>query len=327
MYLSVAALVAGFLLLMWSADQLVNSASKLGQHLKISGYIIGFLVLGFGTSAPELLVSAFSAWQGNPGLAVGNALGSNTTNILLILGIALCVSPLYLNKYDLHMDFMIIIAVTSLFAGLIFDQQLQFYDGLILLVVLVVILAYRMRHESGKQIQERLAQPPSNQSSLASLLTRLLVSLAILLISSKLVVWSSVSIAKYMGISDLVIGLTIVAIGTSLPELATCVASALKRHSELILGNIIGSNIFNTLGVVGTASLISAYAVPRGVYTRDLPVMSGATAMLFVLVLVFLRIGKIPRSISILFISSYIAYIYSSFITRPCKHSFNDCHP
>jgi len=310
MYLSVAALVAGFLLLMWSADQLVNSASKLGQHLKISGYIIGFLVLGFGTSAPELLVSAFSAWQGNPGLAVGNALGSNTTNILLILGIALCVSPLYLNKYDLHMDFMIIIAVTSLFAGLIFDQQLQFYDGLILLVVLVVILAYRMRHESGKQIQERLAQPPSNQSSLASLLTRLLVSLAILLISSKLVVWSSVSIAKYMGISDLVIGLTIVAIGTSLPELATCVASALKRHSELILGNIIGSNIFNTLGVVGTASLISAYAVPRGVYTRDLPVMSGATAMLFVLVLVFLRIGKIPRSISILFISSYIAYIF-----------------
>lgn len=310
MYLYVAALVAGFLLLMWSADLLVNSASKLGQHLKISGYIIGFLVLGFGTSAPELLVSAFSAWQGNPGLAVGNALGSNTTNILLILGIALCVSPLYLNKYDLHMDFMIIIAVTSLFAGLIFDQQLQFYDGLILLVVLVIILAYRMRHESGKQIQERLAQPPSNQSTLASLLTRLLVSLAILLISSKLVVWSSVSIAKYMGISDLVIGLTIVAIGTSLPELATCVASALKRHSELILGNIIGSNIFNTLGVVGTASLISAYAVPRGVYTRDLPVMSGATAMLFVLVLVFLRIGKIPRSLSILFISSYIAYIF-----------------
>ena len=310
MYLFVAALVAGFLLLMWSADQLVNSASKLGQHLKISGYIIGFLILGFGTSAPELLVSAISAWQGNPGLAVGNALGSNTTNILLILGIALCVSPLYLNKYDLHMDFMIIIAVTSLFAGLIFDQQLQFYDGLILLVVLVIILAYRMRHESGKQIQERLAQPPSNQSSLASLLTRLLVSLAILLISSKLVVWSSVSIAKYMGISDLVIGLTIVAIGTSLPELATCVASALKRHSELILGNIIGSNIFNTLGVVGTASLISAYAVPRGVYTRDLPVMSGATAMLFVLVLVFLRIGKIPRSLSILFISSYIAYIF-----------------
>ena len=310
MYLFTAALLAGFLLLMWSASQLVTSASRLQQRLEVSGYIIGFLVLGFGTSAPELLVSGLSALQGNPGLAVGNAMGSNTTNILLILGMTLCVSPLYLNKDALHMDFILLIAATSLFAGLIFDQNLQIYDGLILLAVLLIILYYKMRLEPGKQVQENLARDSTRQNSMTALLTRLLFSLAVLLLSSKLVVWSSVSIAKYLGISDLIIGLTIVAVGTSLPELATCIASALKRHSELLLGNIIGSNIFNTLGVVGTASLIAAYEVPHEVYMRDLPVMSGATAMLFILVLVFLRFGKIPRGISILFISSYIAYIF-----------------
>lgn len=309
MYLFTAALVAGFALLMWSADQLVNNASRLGQHFNTSRYVIGFLVLGFGTSAPELLVSGLSAWQGNPGLAIGNALGSNTTNILLILGITLSVSPLYLDKSALQRGFVVLIAATTLFAGLISDQRLQLYDGLLLLIVLVITLYYMTRIELDGQIQEELAQAPS-QKSLTALLAGSLANLVVLLLSSKLVVWSSVSIAKYLGISDLIIGLTIVAIGTSLPELATCIAGALKRHSELVLGNIIGSNIFNTLGVVGTASLITAYTVPREIYMRDLPVMSGATVMLLVLVLVFLHMKKIPRSFSILFISSYIAYIF-----------------
>lgn len=307
MYLFIAALVAGFVLLMWSANQLVNSASRLGQHFNTSGYIIGFLVLGFGTSAPELLVSGLSAWQGNPGLAIGNALGSNTTNILLVLGITLCVSPLYLEKSTLHRDFIILITATVLFAGLIFDRQLEFHDGLILLIALVIILYYITRPELERHMQEKLAQGPSPKN-LTILLTGLLVSLVVLLLSSKLVVWSSISIAKYLGISDLIVGLTIVAIGTSLPELATCIASALKKHSKLVLGNIIGSNIFNTLGVTGTASLIAGYAVPHEIYMRDLPVMSGA--MLLVLILVFSHMKKIPRSFSILFISSYIAYIF-----------------
>ena len=308
MFLLTAALVAGFLLLAWSADQLVSSALQLGQRLNISAYIIGFLVLGFGTSAPELLVSALSAWQGNPGLAVGNALGSNITNILLILGVTLCVSPLYLHVNALQRDFIILIAATALFTVLIFDQQLQFHDGLILLASMVAILYYMTRRKLEEQVTEE-SRPASVEKKLAALWTGLLVSLAVLLLSSKLVVWSSLSIAKLLDISDLIIGLTMVALGTSLPELATCLASALKKRSELVLGNIVGSNIFNTLGVVGTASVITSYSVPREIYTRDLPIMSGVVAVLFLAVLALQRSKKIPRGLSILFISSYLAYI------------------
>ena len=311
MYLFVAALLAGFLLLMWSASQLVNSASDLQQHINVSGYVIGFLVLGFGTSAPELLVSGFSAWQGNPGLAVGNALGSNSTNILLILGITLCIAPLHLNRNTLHMDYMILLAATSLFALLIFDQQLHRYDGLILLLALLTILIYKVRLGPEEQVEEPSEQTGTRQSSLTLLLVKLLISLALLILSSKLVVWSSISIAKYLGTSDLIIGLTIVAVGTSLPELATCITCALKKQSDLVLGNVIGSNIFNTLGVVGIASLISNYDVPREIYARDLPIMSAATAILFILALVFMRAGKIPRGgFGVLFIASYITYIF-----------------
>ena len=309
MFLLTAALVAGFLLLAWSADQLVSSASQLGQQLKIPAYIIGFLVLGFGTSAPELLVSGISAWQGNPGLAIGNALGSNITNILLILGVTLCVSPLYLHEGALQRDFVILIAATALFAVLIFDRQLQFHDGLILLVIMAAMLYYMTRRKLEEQALEELA-PTSAEKKLGALLAILLASLAVLLASSKLVVWSSISIAKLLGISDLVIGLTMVAFGTSLPELATCLASALKKRSELVLGNILGSNIFNILGVVGTASVIATYSVPREIYTRDLPVMSAVTAGLFLAVLALQRSKKIPRSLSIVFISSYFAYIF-----------------
>lgn len=309
MFLLTAALVAGFLLLAWSADQLVRSASQLGQRLKIPAYIIGFLVLGFGTSAPELLVSGISAWQGNPGLAVGNALGSNITNILLILGITLCVSPLYLHEDALYRDFIILIAATALFAVLIFDRQLQFHDGLILLVIMTAMLYYMTRRKLEGQALEEFT-PACAEKKLAALLAVLLVSLAVLLASSKLVVWSSISIAKLLGISDLIIGLTMVAFGTSLPELATCLVSALKKRSELVLGNIVGSNIFNILGVVGTASVITSYSVPREIYTRDLPVMSAVTAGLFLAVLALQRSKKIPRGLSIVFISSYFAYIF-----------------
>lgn len=288
---------------------MVSSASRLGQRLNISAYVIGILVLGFGTSAPELLVSAISAWQGNPGLAVGNALGSNITNILLILGVTLCVSPLYLHENSLRRDFIILIAGTALFAVLILDQQLQFHDGLILLASMVAILYYMTRRKLEEHVTEE-SRPDPAEKKLAALWAGLLVSLAVLLLSSKLVVWSSLSLAKLLGISDLVIGLTMVALGTSLPELATCLASALKKRSELVLGNIVGSNIFNILGVVGTASVIASYPVPREIYTRDLPVMSGALAVLFLAVLAFQRNKKIPRGLSILFISSYLAYIF-----------------
>ena len=309
MYLFIAALVVGFLLLMWSADRFVGNAVHLGHHFHISKFVIGVVVLGFGTSAPELLVSGLSAWQGNPGLAIGNALGSNTTNILLILGVTLCVLPLHIDIRILRRDFFMLIGATALFSLLILDQQLQLFDGIILIIGLGLILYMLTRFELKERLRGEFTQNPTHKS-LAAILMGLSVGLIILLLSSKLVVWSAVSIAEHLGISDLIIGLTIIALGTSLPELATCIASALKKHSELALGNIIGSNIFNTLGVTGVASVITAYSIPQQVYLRDLPTMLIATIVLFLLAWIFLQAKIIPRGFGILFIATYLMYVF-----------------
>ena len=163
--------------------------------------------------------------------------------------------------------------------------------------------------EQNTTIQTEPKQVPT-QKSLAAVLTGLALGLTILLLSSKLVVWGAISIAELLNINDLIIGLTVIALGTSLPELATCISSAMKKHSELAVGNIIGSNIFNTLGVTGTASLITAYSVPHEIYERDIPIMWIATIMLFLLAWVFIRTKIIPRAFGILFIIAYLSYMY-----------------
>jgi cation:H+ antiporter len=305
----IIALAVGFSLLMWSADQFVEHALQLDQHFHVSKYVIGIVVLGFGTSAPELFVSALSAWQGNPGLAIGNALGSNTTNILLVLGVTLCIFPLYINARVLRKDFLLLLGATALFTVLILDHQLQLLDGVILIIVLFAMLYVLTIPEQNTTIQTEPKQVPT-QKSLAAVLTGLALGLTILLLSSKLVVWGAISIAELLNINDLIIGLTVIALGTSLPELATCISSAMKKHSELVVGNIIGSNIFNTLGVTGTASLITAYSVPREIIVQDIPIMWIATIMLFLLAWVFIRTKIIPRAFGILFIIAYLSYMY-----------------
>lgn len=308
MLLFIAALIVGFSLLMWSADQFTDNALHLAQHLHISKFVIGIVVLGFGTSAPELLVSALSALQGSPGLAIGNALGSNTTNILLILGVTLCLLPLYINKRVVQRDFFLLIGATILFTILIIDKQLNQIDGIILIAALLLTLYVLTRFEMKERMRGEISQEPTHKS-LPIVLMGLALGLLILLLSSKLVVWSAVSIAEQLGVSDLIIGLTVIAFGTSLPELATCIASALKKHSELALGNIIGSNIFNTLGVTGIASVIAIYAIPPQFYERDYPVMLLATFVLFLLAWVFISKNVIPRIFGVFFISGYLAYI------------------
>ena len=309
MLLFIVALVVGFLLLMWSANLFTDNALHLGQYFHISKFVIGIVVLGFGTSTPELLISGLSAWQGNPGLAIGNALGSNTINILLILGVTLCILPLYIDKRVLRRDFLLLMGATALFTLLVLDRQLAFIDGIILILALALILYILTHLELKEHVRREPTHAPTGKT-LTALSIGLTLGLAILLLSSKLVVWGAVSIAGHLGISDLIIGLTIIALGTSLPELATCISSAMKKHSELALGNIIGSNIFNTLGVTGVASLIAVYSIPREIYVRDLPIMLIATVGLFLLACIFLRIKKIPRSFGILFIIAYLMYIF-----------------
>ncbi len=305
----IIALAVGFSLLMWSADQFVEHALQLDQHFHVSKYVIGIVVLGFGTSAPELFVSVISAWQGNPGLAIGNALGSNTTNILLVLGVTLCIFPLYIDARVMRKNFLLLLGAMALFTVLILDHQLQLLDGVILIIVLLAMLYVLTTPVQNTTIQTEPKQVPT-QKSLAAVLTGLALGLTILLLSSKLVVWGAISIAELLNINDLIIGLTVIALGTSLPELATCISSAMKKHSELAVGNIIGSNIFNTLGVTGTASLITAYSVPHEIYERDIPIMWIATIMLFLLAWVFIRTKIIPRAFGILFIIAYLSYMY-----------------
>lgn len=307
MLIYISALLAGFTLLMWSADKFSDNALLLGTHYQISKIVIGIVVLGFGTSAPELLVSGISAWQGYPGLAIGNALGSNTTNILLILGVTLCILPLDVKKETLKKNFMLLFAATIIFAVLILDKYLRFFDGVLLFSGMILTLYLLAKKDTNSEARIR---KDTEQHNVVAIISGLIFGLLILLVSSKTVVWSAVSIAENLGVSDLVIGLTVIALGTSLPELATCVASALKKHSELAIGNIIGSNIFNTLGVTGTASLIATYAVPKQVFTRDFPIMLAATATVFILVWVFSKFGKIPRIFGVFFIIVYVIYIF-----------------
>lgn len=309
MLIFIVALLVGFVLLMWSAEKFVSHALHLDQHFNISKLVIGMVVLGFGTSSPELLVSGLSALQGNPGLAIGNALGSNTTNILLILGVTLCIIPLYIDKRIVGRDFILLIGSTALFTILILNKQLNQLDGVLLIIALLLVLYLLAKFELREHIREE-THLTATDKSLADVMIGIALGLVILLISSKLVVWSAISIAEQIGISDLIIGLTIVALGTSLPELATCISSALKKHSELALGNIIGSNIFNTLGVTGIACLISDYSIPRVFYIRDFPIMIGASAVLFFLALLFLRTKNIPRGFGIIFITAYLFYMF-----------------
>ncbi len=257
-------------------------------------------------------MSALSALQGNPGLAIGNALGSNITNILLVLGVTLCILPIKIDAGLIRKNFLLLLTATVLFSLLIFDQQLNFIDGLLLVCALIVTLYLLSRCDAQEDEQTDCSNKESatDHLSMTRILVGLFIGLAILLASSKLVVWSATEIAQHLGVSDLIIGLTIVALGTSLPELATCIASAMKKHSELALGNIVGSNIFNTLGVTGTASLIATYKLPEQVFSRDYPIMLIATGMLFALVLIFSRKKYIPRNFGILFIIGYAAYIY-----------------
>ncbi len=294
--IDIVAILAGFGILIWSADLFVSGASATARNLGVSPLVIGLTIVGFGTSAPEILVAAIAAMGGNPGLAVGNAIGSNITNIALVLGTTAVVVPLSVHSGILKREYPLLIIATILAILLLsYDNALGRSDGIIMLVVLFVLMAWIV-HTALKQRncdpengatadplscefeQEIPEDMPMNRAMLL-----LFVGIILLLISSKLLVWGAVNIATTLGVSDLIIGLTIVAIGTSLPELAASIASARKGEHDIALGNVIGSNLFNTLGVLGTAGIIHPSTLTEGVLLRDLPVMVTLTILMFMM--------------------------------------------
>ena len=299
MTLPVISIVFGLVLLVWSADRFVEGAACVARHFGMPPLLIGMVIVGFGTSAPEMVVSAISAAEGNPGIALGNAYGSNITNIALILGVTALISPIAVHSQVLRKELPILAGMTVLAAWQLWDGTITRFDAVVLLLVFAGLMGWtiwqglRQRVDPlGSQIKQELdAQSmPINRAFFW-----LAAGLLLLIVSSRMLVWGSVEIAHLLGVSDLIIGLTIVAIGTSLPELASSVIAARKGEHDIALGNIIGSNLFNTLAVVGIAGAIHPLTVGPEVFSRDLMVMGGLTLSLFLLGWGFRGPGRINR--------------------------------
>lgn len=287
MLLSVAALLTGLMLLIWSADRFVDGAAATARHLGMPPLLVGMLVVGFGTSAPELLVSVLAALDGHPGLALGNAWGSNIVNMGLVLAVTALVAPLRVRSVVLRKELPMLMGTTALSAVLVWDGMLSRLDAMLLLVAFAALLAWSLRaaraHGQDALARETSAQLQADALSLPRALGRLVLNLLVLAGSSRLLVWGAADIAVWLGLSDLVIGLAVLALGISLPELATCVAAARKGEDDIALGNVLGSGLFNTLAVVGLAGLVAPVDVEAEVLARDLPVMAGLTVALYLM--------------------------------------------
>lgn len=305
MTMIILSLIAGLALLVWSADRFIAGAVGLAHYFNLPPIIIGVVIVGFGTSAPELLISGFAAWHGNSGLAVGNAIGSNITNIALILGVTALLTPIVVSDMTLKREFPVLFAATALSWFFLSDGVLSLDNALLLILTLLLALAFLVF--ITKKEDPAIEEPEYYQSLGRSVLWTLL-GLIVLLISSDILVSASTDLAEVFGVSDLVIGLSIVAIGTSLPELAASVTGAIKHHTDIAVGNIIGSNIFNILGVIGIPGLISTYYIPEEVFTRDLPVMLGLTLLLFVFAFLTRKGKGMYRMVGIIFILCFIAF-------------------
>ena len=302
MALSVLLIILGLVLLVWSADLFVDGAAILARYWGLPSLLIGMVVIGFGTSAPELTVSALSAFHGNPGLALGNAYGSNITNIALILGSVSLITPILVKSQVIRKELPVLMAVTVFVYAQVYDGELSRLNAGLDLLVFVLVMGWMVRTAGQhKDPADQLEQEMEEEQAERAIVSReqawvwLLGGLVFLVISSQMLVTGAVAIAHTLGVSDLVIGLTIVAVGTSLPELASSLIAARKGEDDLALGNIIGSNLFNTLAVVGVAGVMHPMTIPLEIIHRDWPLMAGLTASLLVMGYNSKRQGRINR--------------------------------
>ncbi len=312
---SFIAIVAGFALLVWGADRFVIGASATARNLGVSPLIIGLTIVGFGTSAPEMLVSAIAAWAGNPNMGIGNAIGSNITNVGLVIGITALIAPLKVHSETLKREFPLLFLVMLVALALLFDSEMSRLDGVVLmigfglLVYWMVSLGLRERRNGPDPMSSEFSDEIPEHMPMLHAILWLLLGMAILLGSSRLLVWGSVNVAQWFGVSDLVIGLTIVAIGTSLPELAASVMSALKNEHDIALGNVLGSNMFNLLAVLGMPGLIMPGTTPAELLNRDFPVMILLTIGLFAMGYGFRKPGTVTRGEGTLLLAGYLGYL------------------
>ena len=312
MTLAFFAVAAGLALLVWSAGRFVEGSAITARYFGMPPLLIGMVIVGFGTSAPEMVVSALAASQGNPGIALGNAYGSNITNIALILGLTAIISPVAAHSQVLRKELPILTFITVIAAWQLWDGHITRTDALVLMGVFGVLMVWTIWQGMKKKVDE-LGNEIEQELQVHAMPVRravfwLVAGLVLLIISSRILVWGAVEIAHAFGVSDLIIGLTIVAVGTSLPELASSIIAARKGEHDIALGNILGSNLFNTLAVVGIAGLISPMAVGPEVFSRDILVMAALTVSLFVFGYGFRGPGRINRIEGAVLLVCYIAY-------------------
>lgn len=313
LWLSLFFVIGGLAALAWSSDAFVDSSAKIARILGISPFIIGMVIIGFGTSAPELCVSALSGIAGHSNIAIGNAYGSCAFNILAILGIAALIRPIVVKPSITFLASPLLIAITLVSWQLLRDGSLSRVDSLLLAVGFLIIMPlycwYDQRGGGSPQMETPSAQESGNRILIA---LKVLFSLAVLVGSSHFLVWGSVDLARQMGVSELLIGLTIVAIGTSLPELASAIASARRGEHEFVMGNIVGSNLFNMLAVVGIAGSISPITdYSPYVLTRDVPTLIGATLSIMIFGINWRRpraAGSVNRIEGALWILLFVVY-------------------
>jgi len=313
MLTAIIQLVAGFLLLVWGADRLVAGASATARNLGVSPLIIGLTIIGFGTSAPEMVVSAVATLKGNSGLAVGNAIGSNIANMGLVLGITALVYPLRLESTALKREYPMLLLIMLVCFLMALDGIYSQREGWALLVGLLLVVVWIVniglhRPQSDPLAEEFDAEIPKNVPTKVAVFW-LVVGLIVLPVSSTFLVDGAITIARFLGVTDTVIGLTIVALGTSLPELATAITAALNREDDLAIGNIIGSNIFNLLGVLGIAATIQPVELMPIFLARDFPAMFLMTGALYLMASDFRGPGRIGRRSGGVLLAMFAGYM------------------
>jgi cation:H+ antiporter len=325
MLIPLLTVLAAFAVLVWSADLFVAGAASIAENLGMSPVLIGLTIVSVGTSAPEILVSITAALAGSGGLAIGNAVGSNIANIGLVLGLTLLLVPISVHRSCLRSELPTLLVVTAGTGLLLLDVELDRSDALMMIGALILIMVRMVRSQardpelvdSVEAEEEELPHLPPLRAW-----TAFAIGLLLLIGSSRLLVWGASSVALQLGVPELVIGLTVVAVGTSLPELAATVASALRGHAEIAMGNVVGSNLFNLLAVMAMPGLLAPEALPANFLLRDYGAMCIATLMLAAAV----YFGHLhPRSrddqaylgrgVGALLCGCYALYYYGLFLT------------
>ncbi len=319
MFEAVAYLIVGLALLVYSADKFVLGAAATASYLGVSTMVVGLIIIGFGTSAPEMVVSAIAAMKGNPGLALGNAVGSNITNIGLVLGVGIMVSPLLISSNTVKRELPILLLITLFVLLLMWDGVQSQLDGAVLIASMFSLTLWMawvgLKQSKNDILKDEIEAEMNHDISKKAAWMWLLFGMIMLPVASHIMVHGATTIAKMMGMSDVIIGLTIVALGTSLPELSATIACMKKKEHDLALGNIVGSNMFNLLGVLGISASIKSYEIPKDFISTDYLFMLDLTLALLIFSLVYVvRKKPIPRIVGLLLVISYFVYMIWLFI-------------